>query len=99
MPSRVTAGLFREPSGRRHATVMFAAALSFAVLYGYSVRVADSSSAGWLLFMIAGTALSGVAESLPTDRRLAAGSLRVTAILVLVSLLVALAVAPDLLLE
>lgn len=96
MPSRVTAALFSEPSGRRHATVMFGAALAFAALYGYAVRVAGSSGAGWLPFMIAGTALSGVAESLPDDRRIVAGVLRVTAIGVLASLIVAVAVVPEL---
>jgi hypothetical protein len=96
MPSRVTAGLFSEPSGRRHASVMFAAALVFALLYGYSVRVAGSSEAGWLRFMIVGTALSGVAESLPDDRRIAAGLLRVTAIVALVGLLVGTVLAPEL---
>ncbi|KDS92140.1 hypothetical protein FK85_04940 [Halorubrum saccharovorum] len=96
MPSRLAAGLFSEPSGRRHATVMFVAALAFACLYLYAVRHAGSTGAEWLLFMIAGTALSGLAESLPGDRRVAAGVLRVLAILVLTCLLVVLSVAPGL---
>ena len=96
MPSRVIAPLLSEPSGRRHATVMFAAALAFAALYGYSVGVAGSSGAEWLLFMTAGAALSGVAESLPEDRRIAAVALRVAAIGVLASLLAGFVVAPRL---
>jgi hypothetical protein len=96
MPSRVTAGLFSGPAGRRHAIVMFAAALAFAVIYVYAVRAAGSARAEWLLIMIAGTALSGVAESLPEDRRFVAGVLRIVAIVALASLIVTLVVAPEL---
>jgi|AntRauMinimDraft_4_1070384.scaffolds.fasta_scaffold00101_6 hypothetical protein len=96
MPSRIAAVLFSDPSGRRHAAVMFAGTLAFVSLYAYGGLVAGSSGGKWLLFLAVGTALSGVAESLPDDRRVGAGILRVTAILVLASLLVALVVAPAL---
>jgi len=94
MPSTISDAIFREPSGRRHATVMFAGALAFALLYAYSTLVGESASVA-VLFLLAGAVLSGVAELLPTDRRLAAGVLRVTAILVLVCLLALVAVAPE----
>jgi len=96
MPSTLEAIAFREPSGRRHALVMFASALAFVGLYVYAGRVGDASSSSWLLVVAAGNALSAVAESLPKRRRRAAGALRVTAILVLAGLLVAMAVAPEL---
>jgi hypothetical protein len=44
-------------------------------------------------------ALSGIAESLPKPRRRAAGVLRLTALVVLVSMLVIIIVTPDLLIN
>jgi hypothetical protein len=96
MPSRITDAVFSEPSGRRHASVMFATALVFTGLYAYSGLRGDWSSAGWLLPMIAGTALSGVAESLPSNRRRAAGACRAAAILLLTGFLAATVLAPNL---
>jgi peptidoglycan/LPS O-acetylase OafA/YrhL len=95
MPSRISEAVFGEPSGRRHALVMFAGAAAFAAMYAYYGVVDDSASAGWLLFMTGGSALSGIAESLPTERRRAAGALRVAAVLLLACLLVLVAVAPE----
>ncbi|WP_049984991.1 hypothetical protein [Halobellus rufus] len=94
MPSRIRDALFSEPSGRRAAAVMFAGSLAFAALYAYNWVVGRSAFVGGLALML-GSALSGVAESLPPDRRRAAGALRIAAVLVLLSLLVAIAVAPE----
>ncbi|WP_424003053.1 hypothetical protein ACOZ4I_03435 [Haloarcula salina] len=95
MPSTISDALFSEPSGRRHAAVMFAGALALGLLYAYSALVGDAASVA-VLFLLAGAALSGVAEILPSDRRVAAGVLRLTGILVLVCLLALVAVAPEL---
>ncbi|MBV0900620.1 hypothetical protein [Haloarcula salina] len=95
MPSIISDAIFSEPSGRRHAAVMFGGALALALLYAYSALVGQSASIA-VLFLLAGAALSGVAELLPSDRRLAAGGLRLTGILVLVCLLALVVVAPEL---
>lgn len=94
MPSTVSDVLFSEPSGRRHALVMFAGALLFLGLYAYYGLFGEAASAGGLFLML-GCVLSGIAESLPTDRRRTAGLCRVAAILVLLSLLATLAFAPE----
>ncbi|AZH26059.1 hypothetical protein [Haloplanus aerogenes] len=95
MPSTVTNVVFSEPAGRLNAVVMFSGALVFASLYAYNVLRGDAAAANWLLVMIAGCALSGIAESLPKDRRQMAGTLRVTAILVFASLIASVIVAPE----
>lgn len=94
MPSRVSDVLFSEPAGRRHALVMFSGALALLVIYVYYGVLGESTSTS-TLFLMVGAALSGVAESLPKDRRRTAGMLRATAILVLVCLLAAVAFAPE----
>lgn len=94
MPSTVRDVLFSEPSGRRAAIVMFAGALALSSIYGYYwMRGRSSSTAG--LFLLVGATLSGIAESLPKDRRRTAGLLRLTAILVLVGLIATVIVAPE----
>ncbi|MFB6124041.1 MAG: hypothetical protein ABEJ78_11370 [Haloferacaceae archaeon] len=95
MPSTLTRVLFSEPSGRTHAAVMFSGSLLFSCLYVYAGVLGDSPSSAWLLFMIAGTGLSGIAESLPTDRRRMAGVLRVTSILAFTSLLAITVFVPE----
>lgn len=96
MPSRVGEAVLGEPSGRRHAGAVFAGALVPASPYAYSETVGGPSSNGWLLSMVVGSALSGVAESLPAERRRAAGALRATATPVLAGPLAPSVVAPDL---
>jgi len=93
MPSRISEIVFSEPSGRLHSIVMFASALVFLGLYGYTHA---DTSAWWLLVMAAGNVLSGVAESLPADRRRAAGAFRIAAVSVLLCLLIAMVVEPEL---
>jgi hypothetical protein len=93
VPSLLSDTLFSEPSGRAHSIVMFASAAIFLGLYGY---VHADTSAEWLLVMAAGNALSGVAESLPADRRRAAGAFRIAAISLLLCLVIAMVTAPDL---
>jgi hypothetical protein len=95
MPSYIEAVLFSEPSGRYHAFMMFAGALIFSSLYAYSTIDGSSATSDWLLFMIAGFVLSGIAESLPKNRRRVAGVLRLTAMGVVASLIALVIVAPE----
>ncbi|SMO77047.1 hypothetical protein [Halorubrum cibi] len=95
MPSVLSDLVFSEPSGRTNALVQFAGAITFLGLYAYSGVTSNAGSSDWLLVMALGAVLAGVAESLPKDRRLAAGVLRLAAILVLLCLLVAIVLAPE----
>ncbi|EMA08202.1 hypothetical protein [Haloferax denitrificans] len=97
MPSIVDETVFSEPSGGLFPAVQLCGALVMSGLFWQYAVVEQSMSGGWLLFMIAGTALSGIAESLPKDRRRAAGVLRLAAVLVLTCLLALLFLAPELL--
>ncbi|KYH24885.1 hypothetical protein HAPAU_29770 [Halalkalicoccus paucihalophilus] len=94
IPSIICEVVISEPSGRRYALIMFAGTLVFAGFDGYSAISGESSTASWLGFMLVGSALAGIGESLSKDRRRAAGGRRVTAILVLQSLLALIVVAP-----
>ncbi|WP_042663629.1 hypothetical protein [Haloferax sp. ATB1] len=97
MPSIVDQTVFSEPSGGLFPVVQLCGAVVFSALYWQYAIVEQSLSGGWLLFMIVGTALSGLAEALPKNRRRAAGVLRLAAILVLTSLLAILFLARELL--
>ena len=79
--------LFNEPQGRPTSLVQFGASLSFLCIFVYVWSVGDAGEVLWVLFLIVGTALSGIAESLPENRRQAAGILRFAGILVLLLLL------------
>ncbi|MBB6647465.1 hypothetical protein [Halobellus ruber] len=87
--------LFNEPRGRPNSLIQFGASLSFLCIFVYVWSVGEAGEVPWVLFLIVGTALSGIAESLPKPRRWAAGLLRLTAILVLVCLLAITFLAPD----
>jgi hypothetical protein len=76
--------------------VFLCGALVLAGQQGYYVVVEDATPLSAVLFLIAGMALSGIAESLPGSRRRAAGILRLAALSVLVSMLVILVAAPEL---
>jgi hypothetical protein len=97
MPSRIKDVVFSEPSGRRQAFVMFASSLAMFSIYIYYGVLRDGSSISSLM-MAVGFALSGFAESLPTERRQIAGGLRVTAILWLIGLLCLTVFAPEVIL-
>lgn len=94
MPSRIGELVFSEPSGRLDALVMFSGSLVFLGLYVYSGILGGSSSI-YEVFLSVGFAVSGIAESLPKDRRRTAGIFRVTAILVLTSQVIAAVFAPE----
>ncbi|WP_251328488.1 hypothetical protein [Haloplanus pelagicus] len=96
MPSMIDEIVFGEPS-RGVGLVFLCGALLLAGQQAYYVIVEGATPFYASLFLIAGMALSGIAESLPKSRRRAAGALRLTAIAVLVSLLVIGFVTPELL--
>lgn len=89
MPPYVDEVLFNEPQGPPIALVQFGASLAFLGLFAYAWSRGGAGAAGWLLFLVVGTTLSGIAESLPGNRRRAAGVLRLGAILVLLTLVAA----------
>ena len=97
MLSKIKDVVFSEPSGRGNASVMVAGALAMVGIYLYFGVLRDGSAV-YSLIMAVGFALSGFAESLPTERRQLAGRLRVTAILLLVGLLSLTIFAPEIIL-
>jgi len=96
MPSIIDETLFGE-SSRRLALVNLCGALLLAGQQGYYVIVEGATPFYAILFLIAGMALSSIAESLPDPRRRAAGVLRLTALVVLGSMLVIMLITPELL--
>jgi predicted PurR-regulated permease PerM len=73
---------------------MFAGALAFVGLY-LTAWFLGESVPRFALFLLVGSALSGIAEALPKDRHRTAGVLRVLAIFVLVCLLALIIFAPE----
>lgn len=98
MPSIIDETVFGEPS-RGLALVYLCAALLMAGQQGYYVIAEGATPLYAVLFLIAGMALSGIAESLPNSRRRAAGVLRLAALVVVVSMLVIMVVSPELLIN
>ena len=94
MLSRVRNALFREPSGRPQTLVMFSGAVVLSSLAGYGYVVGGTTLIGSLAVAV-GFALSGVAEALPAGRRRTAGGLRIAAIIIMLSLIGAVAFAPE----
>ena len=82
--------LFNEPRGRPLALIQFGGSLVLFCMFVYFWSVGDAGESQWLLFFVVGNALSGIAESLPENRRQAAGVLRLIAILVFLTLVAAL---------
>ena len=95
MPSIIDQTVFSEPSGRAVGLIQLCGALLLAGQQGYYVIVEGATPFYAVLFLIAGMALSGIAESLPKPRRRAAGVLRLTAILVLACFLAIIFLAPE----
>lgn len=77
---------FSEPSGWNGARVSIGSSLAFFGLYAYFELLYNSGSLP-LLVLGGATALSGIAELLPKNRRRSAIVLRVTAISILVALI------------
>ena len=88
--------LFKEPQGRSESLVHFGVSLSFLCVFVYAWSVSLAGEVLWVLFIIVATALFGIAESLPENRRHAAGVLRFMGHVVSVSLLVMIIVTPEL---
>ncbi|WP_254767263.1 hypothetical protein [Salinilacihabitans rarus] len=89
MLSYITEVLFNEPQGRPLALFQFGVSLTLLCMFVYAWSVGDAGATRWLLFIVVGTALSGIAESLPESRRQSAGVLRFAGILVLLILVAA----------
>ncbi|QLK27513.1 hypothetical protein HYG81_07905 [Natrinema zhouii] len=79
--------LFNEPQGHPNSLIQFGLSLTFLCIFVYGSSVGDAGEFLWVLFLIVGSALFGIAESLPENRRQAAGVLRFAGILVLLILL------------
>ncbi|RKS81685.1 hypothetical protein BDK61_0979 [Haloarcula quadrata] len=94
MPSSISNTVFSEPSGPRIALIHFAGSLVFAGLYVSAWSTDGSAAATWLLAMVVGTGLAGIAEALPKHRRQLAGVLRSIATLVFFCIVVAALVVP-----
>jgi hypothetical protein len=95
MPSFINQIIFTESSGQPNSLVQFTAALVFLGIYIYAWSGGNGDSSSWILVMMFGSALSGIAESLPKDQHRAAGILRATAVTVLFGLLAATVFAPE----
>jgi hypothetical protein len=80
MPSLVDDTLFSEPSGNGVTLVHFGSAVVYTLILAWSWRQAGPLTNYWLVFMIFGTALAGVAEALPTEHTRAAGLVRLAGI-------------------
>jgi len=87
--------LFSEPSGRGIGLVFLGCSLVELLAWAYFAVVLDASPGPTLLVLGVGFAISGVAESLPTDRRRLAGLLRVVAIGGLLGFLGLVVVSPE----
>jgi hypothetical protein len=98
MSAVIKDNVFSEARGRPQNIVHFGGALVFGSLYVYVWTVGDTPGA-WLLIMAAATATAGVAESLPASRRRTTGVLRLVGISTLLCLVVAVFLAPELILR
>lgn len=91
--SALSSVVFREPEGRRTG-VAFALLAAGCLLAGGYVAVVRGGSR-FLLVLGVGFGCTGLAESLPPDRRRSAGLLRLVALAVLVAVLGLLVSVPD----
>ncbi|MFA1611567.1 hypothetical protein [Halobellus rubicundus] len=71
------------------ALIQLGLSFTFLCMFAYAWSVGDAGETRWLLFMIAGTALSGIAESLPETQLRTVGVLRFGAVLVLLCVVAA----------
>ncbi|ELZ81761.1 hypothetical protein C453_17134 [Haloferax elongans ATCC BAA-1513] len=95
MPSIITDVVFSEPSGRPNALIQFSGAVIHLGIYLYFSLPPNSTSSSWILVLVAGFTLSGMAESLPKHRRKTAGVLRLTTMFLLVGFLAATFITPE----
>lgn len=86
--------VFNEPSGRRTGLIFLS--LSTICLFGWVYFGVVLDGPHIFLFLSLALAFSGFAESLPTDQRRLAGSLRIIAIGVLLGFMILLELAPEL---
>jgi hypothetical protein len=91
--------VFSEPQGHPNSTVQLGVSLLYLCLFVYFSSVGSVGEFLFIPFLIVGTALSGIADSMPESRRQAAGVLRLTALVVLVSMIVITIVTPELVMD
>jgi hypothetical protein len=91
--------LLNEPQGRPNSLVQLGSSLCLSCLFVYYWTVGSAGEVLFVLFLVVGSALSGIAESLPENRRRVAGVLRLIALLVLVSSIVFLIITPELIIN
>ncbi|WP_440763489.1 hypothetical protein [Natronorubrum sp. DTA7] len=97
MFTRIKRYVFREPDGRSEALLFFVFSLVFTGLYVSFGLPLRGGSASTLVVAVA-FVLVGFAESLPRDRRLLSGALRVLALCLLVTLITLTLLAPEVIL-
>ena len=88
--------VFREPDGRRKGLIMLFLSFICLLILVYTAVVLNASD--FFIFFTIALGFSGVAESLPPDRRRLAGTLRMLAVGTFVVFLGVLASVPELLL-
>ncbi len=97
MFTRIKRYLFRESDGRSEALLFFVFSLVFVGLYVSFGRPLRGGSASTLIVAVA-FGLVGFAESLPKDRRIFSGVLRILALCLLVTLVALSVLAPEVIL-
>ena len=94
MASAIKRFVFSEPSGRLSAAIQFSGSLLMLSIYVY-YGLLRGASTSYTLVLAVGFALSGIAESLPSERRRAAGGLRIAASLLLIGFIGLTVLAPE----
>ena len=94
MASTIKRFVFSEPAGRLNAAILFSGSLLMMSIYVYYGLLRGASTSYALVFAV-GFALSGGAESLPSDQRRAAGGLRIAASLLLIGFIGLTVFAPE----
>jgi hypothetical protein len=89
--------VFREPDGRKKGLIMFLLSFICLLIWVYTAVVLNAS--GFFICFTIALGFSGVAESLPPDRRRSAGTLRMLAVGAFVVFLGVLASVPELLIS
>ena len=99
MVPHIPDALVSEPNGRPISLVWFGSLFVYLCAFVYFSSVGSVGEFLFIPFLIVGTALSGIADSMPESRRQAAGVLRLTALVVLVSMIVITIVTPELVMD
>lgn len=88
MVPHIPDALVSEPNGRPISLVWFGSLFVYLCAFVYFSSVGELGDVWWLMFFLVVTALLGIAESLPKDRRQQVGVLRSVAILILIIMII-----------